>query len=494
MKRWSSSDPDSQSGTIVGAGDITPSDEGLGDPIEEFLAPGAIVSDYVIEEATNQGGFASVYRARHRKTNRRVALKVLWKELTSSKRLVQRFEHEAKTLMALHHPNIVEILELGDLDDGRPYFAMEWLGARNLRDVIRSRGPLAAGEALAVMEEIGAGLTAAHQVGVVHRDLKAQNIMVVPKGDWFTVKLVDFGIAKVLEPEKVGLQEFVTTSTILGTPFYMAPEQILGQAVDQRTDIYALGLLLYELVTGELPFRGETRVEVEEMHLHATPPRASAVAQVSAGFDGVIGRCLEKDPAKRYATVGDAVADLRRVVSEVGALAEAPDTVGVGMHVEARIDPTLTDVPEAAFDDVDAVMDLARGACADAELQLDLESASALLGLALLPADRKLATAIRGRLVVIARDLDARLAMRATKSSHVQVAITLHAASVKVRTGEGAGAGARPEFVEGELVHLGDWTAGHPGSGVAVTRAIVEELDGLKLTPIDGRPDLFRLG
>jgi serine/threonine-protein kinase len=366
---------------------------------------------------------------------------------------------------------------------------MEWLGGRNLRDVIRSRGPLAAGEALATMEEIGAGLAAAHEHGVVHRDLKAQNIMVVPKGDWFTVKLVDFGIAKVLEPEKLGLPEFVTTSTILGTPFYMAPEQILGQAVDQRTDIYALGLLLYELVTGELPFRGETRVEVEEMHLHATPPRASEVAPVSAGFDGVISRCLEKDPARRYATVGEAVADLRRVVSEVGALAEAPDTVGVGLHVEARIDPGLTDVPEAAFDDVDAVMDLARGACADAELAIDLESASALLGLALLPPEEKLATAVRGRLIVIARDLDARLAQRPSRSPHVQVAITLHAASVQVKKDQG-----KTEFVEGELVHLGDWTAGHPGSGVAVTRAMIHDLDGLTLVPIDGRPDLFRLG
>jgi eukaryotic-like serine/threonine-protein kinase len=306
---------DDELAATAAAAASSPSDAGLAAPGDDLLARGTRAGGYVIEEVVSQGGFASVYRARHAQSGRRAALKVLWRDLAAQERVVARFQHEARALLRLRHPNIVEILDSGRLDDGRPYFAMEWLGWRNLRDLIRARGPLGAAEALAVAEEIVAGLRAAHQAGIVHRDLKTQNVMVVPRGDGFGVKLVDFGIAKVLEPDKVGLEDFVTGTTILGTPFYMAPEQILGRPVDRRTDIYALGLLLYELVTGEAAFRAETRAEVERMHLEAPPPRASASAPVGAAFDAVIARCLEKAPARRYPDVDALLADLRVAVT-----------------------------------------------------------------------------------------------------------------------------------------------------------------------------------
>jgi serine/threonine-protein kinase len=483
-----SSSPDDAPLTAAVVTDATPSDVGLGEVYDEYLPQGSAVGDYIIEEAVSQGGFASVYRAHHGRTGAKVALKVLWRELLASTRLVRRFEHEAKALLKLRHPNIVEVLEYGSLPDGRPYFAMEWLAGRTLRDVIRTRGPMSPGEALAALEDIGAALAAAHGAGVIHRDLKAQNIMVMtrPDGVGFVVKLVDFGIAKVLEPERIGLADFVTTSTILGTPFYMAPEQILGQAVDQRTDIYALGLLLYEMVTGDLPFRGETRVEVEEMHLHAPPPRASAVAPVSAAFDGVIGRCLEKDPQQRFPTVADLLADLRVAVRAAPPVAVAPH-IGVAVHFDARIDPDLDEVPLDAFDDVDNAMAEARRACVSADLSVDMESANSLLALALLsdaPGERLMQ---RERVVRVARDLAIALGVRDPRSAHVKIAITVHAAPVVVRRGD-----ARLDFVEGDLLQLGVWASGHPGDGLCATTAAVEGLEHkLQLESVTGRADLL---
>src|SRR5262249_21264889 len=151
---------------------------------------------YVVEEATSEGGFASVYKARHAETDQRVAVKLLWRELAASPRLHKRFEHEAKALLALHHPNIVEVIEYGTLSDGRPFSATECLGGRTLRSTIRAQAPSTPAEAVALMEEIGAAIIAAHDVGIIHRDLKAANVMLLPRGDWLTVKLVDFGIAK----------------------------------------------------------------------------------------------------------------------------------------------------------------------------------------------------------------------------------------------------------------------------------------------------------
>jgi serine/threonine-protein kinase len=444
----------------------------------EYLRPGDTAGAYVIEEVTSQGGFASVYKARSKADGKRVALKLLWRELAASARLQKRFEHEAKALLALRHPNIVEVIEYGTLPDGRPFFAMEWLGGRTLREMIRAQGPFPPNEAVALMEEIGAALRAAHASGIIHRDLKAANIMIVPKGEWLGVKLVDFGIAKVLDPEKVGVDDFVTTSTILGTPFYMAPEQILGQSVDQRTDVYSLGLLLFEMLTGELPFKAETRIEVEEMHLHAPPPKASDLAAVPVAFDAIIARCMAKEPPQRYPSVNDVLADLRQSLAEPVA-PRATTAIGAGIHVEARIDPDLDDVPDEIFDDVDAIIDEAQRDLGELGMKLDLQSGNGVLGVVVLPENDRERLATRQRIVRDALALGERLGTRATKNPHVEVAITVHAAPVVLKPGQ-----AQPD--EGELLRLGEWTKGHPGRGVAATKAAAGGVEGILAETIPG--------
>src|SRR5260370_24719039 len=223
------------------------------------LEPGALAGAYVIEQREHQGGFATLYRARHLESGRPAALKLMHQQLTRSPQLLKRFKQEAETLVELRHPNIVELFEYGELRDGRPFRAMEWLRGRNLRAELKAGGSLSAKEALQVMEEVGAALGAAHRRGVVHRDLKAENVMAVPEGAWFRAKVVDFGLVK-WTAERLTETQLTSTGMVLGTPVAMAPEQIRGQAPDACTDIYALGLLLYQLVTGRLPVQERTAV------------------------------------------------------------------------------------------------------------------------------------------------------------------------------------------------------------------------------------------
>jgi hypothetical protein len=442
------------------------------------FGPGALIGDYVVDERRSRGGFAVVYRAQDPR-GRPVAVKVLRRDLASTETL-RRFEREAETLKRLRHPNIVELLDYGQLTTGQPYMVLEWLEGRTLRAEIDQRGPLAPSDTLAILEELGGALAAAHALGVIHRDIKADNVMALPQGDWFTVKLLDFGIAKLTLPE-LGA-DLSTTIGVVGTPMTMAPEQILGEPVDPRTDVYGLGLLLYQLVTGRLPFTGRTSLELEELHLHAPPPLASALAPVPESFDAVVARCLEKRMDARYPTVAAFLDDLRAsVAGRSGVLTAVPWAFGV--HVEARIDPALEDPDDEVLDDVDRVLGLARDGLAAANLGPALETGNAVLYAAILPAASRARQEKRAALVAAVLALARRIEERPGKSPHVGVAVSLHVALSAARA-------SHPSRISGDLLRLGGWTDGHPGQGVVATAAAVEGLEpALRGAPLEGRPD-----
>jgi serine/threonine-protein kinase len=437
---------------------------------------GALIGDYVVEERTNRGGFAVIYRACDVR-GRPVAIKVLRRDLATTDTL-RRFEREAETLKRLRHPNIVEFLDYGQLTTGQPYMVLEWLEGRTLRAEIDQRGPLAPADTLAVFEELGSALTAAHALGVIHRDIKADNVMAIQHGDWFTVKLLDFGIAKLTLPELRA--DLSTTIGVVGTPMTMAPEQILGEPVDARTDVYGLGLLLYQLVTGRLPFTGRTPLELEELHLHAPPPLASTVAPVPESFDAVVARCLEKRMDARYPTVDAFLDDLRAAVAgRSGVAATVPWAFGV--HVEARIDPALEDPDDEVLDDVDRVLELARAGLAGANLGPALETGNAVLYAGILPAAHRARIEKRAALVGEVLALAGRIDSRAGGSPHVQVAISLHVAPSAVRASD-------PSRISGDLLRLRDWTDGHPGQGVVASEAAIEDLGpAVRGRPLPGR-------
>lgn len=285
-----------------------------GDVAPVPLGKGAVVGNYIIEELRAQGGLASVYRARHVVIGRTVALKVLHRHLGTSSSALRRFQQEAQVLGRLRHPNLVDIFDFGD-HEGAPYLVMEWLCGPTLGEELGARGPLTLDEIGKIFLPLGSALAAAHRLGVVHRDIKASNVVLAdatPGGmaerKQRIVKLIDFGIAKLLS-EELPVPK-TTVGTRLGTPASMAPEQILGDRVDARTDIYALGVLLFQAATGKLPFAARSQLELDELHLSAVPPRPSEWAPAATPLDGLVLSCLEKSPEARPSSVEKLMSEL----------------------------------------------------------------------------------------------------------------------------------------------------------------------------------------
>jgi serine/threonine protein kinase len=274
------------------------------------LAAGAIVGSYRVEQLTGRGGFATVYRARHVTLARRVALKVLHRELATTGDMLQRFLGEAHAVNRIRHPSIVEIHDVGTLRDGRPFLVMEWLEGRALAAELTARGALSALDTLAVMEDLLPALAATHDAGVIHLDVTAGNVIAVARGSGFAVKLVDFGIAKLVDHDPRGAPSDVR----LGTPSHMAPEQIRGDAVDARTDIYGAGVLLFQLLTNQLPFVAGSAAALTDLHLAAIAPRVSRYVASTAALDAVVARCLAKSPTQRWPSARALLGGLRAAV------------------------------------------------------------------------------------------------------------------------------------------------------------------------------------
>jgi eukaryotic-like serine/threonine-protein kinase len=266
---------------------------------------GRRVAHYDIEGLLAAGGMGLVYRARDTRLDRPVTLKFLQPHLVANAEARSRFIQEAKAASALDHANICTIYEIGEADDGQVYIAMAYYGGETLQARL-SRGALPIDEALRIASEIGAGLERAHEAGIVHRDLKPANVMLTERGD---VKLLDFGIAKL---EGGGV--LTRTGATLGTVAYMSPEQLAGEAVDRQADIWALGVVMYEMLTGVRPFRGDHEQAVVYGILHERPTPISQLRNDTAqGLEAVVMRCLIRDREQRYAAVADVLSDLRAV-------------------------------------------------------------------------------------------------------------------------------------------------------------------------------------
>jgi eukaryotic-like serine/threonine-protein kinase len=432
----------------------------------ERLAPGTEVGNYRIHELRREGGFAAVYRASRIENGEAVALKILHPHLVADGRAFDRLRREAETVSQLNHPYIVRVYECGDARVSGPYIAMEWVDGRNLADELRARGPLSLAETLGVMEELCSALGAAHERGIVHRDLKAENVIAVPRNGWFTIKLVDFGIAKLFDRGR-GKSEGTATTHAGGTPLNMAPEQILGQAVDARTDVYALGILLHHLLTGALPFRGATAVETEELQLQAPVPRISDVTPVPPAVDTVLQRALDKSRVRRHASVHEFLAELRAAVESRETA--APEVPTIGVYVHARIAEHAAEREDDLLDDLDRILSTARTALAAVNLAPAVESADAILGTAALPPTASEALRFRHRVLHTAVSLSERLADRPAPLA--RVSITAHVATATTRIHRG-----RP-VLGGDLVRVREWTAGLPVTDVVATAPMLAGLE-----------------
>lgn len=246
---------------------------------------------YELEHKVGEGGMARVYRGRDVRLNRRVAIKVLHSHFADDVSFLNRFQHEAQAAAILSHPNVVDVYDVGQ-DGDIHYIVMEYVEGQDLKALINREAPLPVDRAVAIAEAVALGLAAAHRVGLVHRDIKPQNIMVAPDGH---VRITDFGIAK--SHLSTALTE---TGVTFGTADYIAPEQAQGQVATPRSDIYALGVVLYEMLTKRLPFTGENAIAVAMQHISANPvPLHRLNPQVPPQLESLVLRAMAKDPAQR---------------------------------------------------------------------------------------------------------------------------------------------------------------------------------------------------
>lgn len=276
---------------------------------------GQTIGDYQIVKLLGEGGMGEVYAADHRTLGHRTAFKVLRREIMNNQEAVERFRQEARLIARVRHPNLIDIFDIGELPDGRLYYVMEYLAGQALSSLLEKKR-LTFREVIHIIRQLCAGLNAAHQAGIVHRDLKPDNLFLVERaGEPPLVKLVDFGIAKTVGVEGESMK-LTRTGTLVGTPFYMAPEQINGGKVDVRTDMYAVGVILYEMCTGKLPFGGETLGEVLIGHIQKTVPPLEPETQkwgIPTTIAPILGKLLAKSADDRYASVSELTQDLDRL-------------------------------------------------------------------------------------------------------------------------------------------------------------------------------------
>lgn len=276
---------------------------------------GQVAGDYQIVKLLGEGGMGEVFAAQHRTLGHRTAFKVLRREIMNNQEAVERFRQEARLIARVRHQNLIDIFDIGELPDGRLYYVMEYLSGQSLASLLEKRR-LPFREVMQIMRQLCAGLSAAHQAGIVHRDLKPENLFLVERaGEPPLLKLVDFGIAKTVGVDGESMK-LTRTGSLVGTPFYMAPEQINGGKVDVRTDVYALGVILYEMCTGKLPFGGETLGEVLIGHLQKTVPPLERDTQqfgIPQAIAPILAKLLAKNAEDRYESVAALVQDLDRL-------------------------------------------------------------------------------------------------------------------------------------------------------------------------------------
>jgi eukaryotic-like serine/threonine-protein kinase len=271
---------------------------------------------YRIMRKLGSGGMADVYLAEDEELGRRVAIKILNDKYAPDEQFVERFRREAKNAAGLSHPNIVSIYDRGEAE-GTYYIAMEYLDGRSLKELVVARGPLPIPDAISATRQVLAALRFAHRKGVVHRDIKPHNVMADADG---RLKVTDFGIARA------GVSQMTEAGSIIGTAQYLSPEQARGAPVDQRSDLYSMGVVLYEMLTGQVPFTGESPVEIAMKHLSDTPrPPSLLRPDIPPDLDMVVLRALAKNPEDRFQTAEEMDAELERVAAGVGVTAETAD-------------------------------------------------------------------------------------------------------------------------------------------------------------------------
>ncbi|MBV9845667.1 MAG: Stk1 family PASTA domain-containing Ser/Thr kinase [Kutzneria sp.] len=275
--------------------------------------PRLLSNRYELGDTLGYGGMSEVHKGRDVRLGRDVAVKVLRADLARDPQFQERFRREAQNAAALNHPAIVAVYDTGEAktDYGPlPYIVMEYVDGRTLRDIVKAQGPLSGKRAMEVMADVCAALDFSHRHGIIHRDVKPANVMITKTG---AVKVMDFGIARAVHDGQAAVTQ---TAAVIGTAQYLSPEQARGEAVDARSDVYAAGCVLFELMTGQPPFTGDSPVSVAYQHVREEPPAPSSLnPNVTSALDSIVLKAMAKGPANRYQSAAEMRADLVRVLS-----------------------------------------------------------------------------------------------------------------------------------------------------------------------------------
>ena len=280
---------------------------------EKLVAPGTLLGDYLVGTLLGRGGFGAVYRARNIRTGQKVAMKLLHhRDAGDADDAAVRFAREFDVVRRIGHPNLVRVYEEGVLGDGQLYYTMERLAGQTLRNYVSERGSLSPDECLEILTPVCDALQASHAHGVVHRDLKLSHIILAKEDDARRVVVLDFGIAKLMDDDEQSLDG---SNELIGTPGHMSPEQLLSRPIDARTDVYALGAMLFGMLTGRRPFQEIEPNPTREFHLSAQRPRPSKYCDVPAALDKVVERAMAIDMESRYPSTRAFLEGLRAAVA-----------------------------------------------------------------------------------------------------------------------------------------------------------------------------------
>ncbi len=330
---------------LAHATSVPPPRAALSDPYSGKTIDGR----YVVDTLIGEGGMGLVYLGRHKVIDKRVAIKILRGEMARDIEMVQRFLNEARAASSIGNAHIVDIADFGQLPDGATYFVMEYLDGQSLADRVAERGALSPYEIAVIARQIAEGLGAAHDAGIVHRDLKPDNVMLIRRGNSNDfVKVLDFGIAKVSGEGK----RLTRAGSVFGTPHYMSPEQCAGAPVDRRTDIYSLGIMMYEMAAGRVPFDAENFMGILSQHMYKSPDSLRSIrTDLPLALDAIILRCISKKAENRFDSMQELMADLDKFMG-----GQVPQSVPEIMNRTANADA----VPDYMWNDRSGVSSAVR--------------------------------------------------------------------------------------------------------------------------------------